>query len=83
MRQRAPQVRDGIIGRLLAFGAHPLSVLWLIAGVATAGGIIEWVFFDRSPWEGFGAAATIVGVVQIVARVKGIPAWPWQSTNSG
>jgi hypothetical protein len=83
VRQRAPQVRDGIIGRLLAFGDHPLSILWLIAGVAVAGGIIEWVFFDRSPWEGFGAAGVIVGVLQIVARVKGIPAWPWETPKSG
>lgn len=72
--RQAPQLRDGIIGRRLAFAAHPLRVLWLMTGVAVAGGIIEWMFFDRSPWEGFGAAAAIAGVVQIVARVKGIPA---------
>jgi hypothetical protein len=83
MRQRAPQVRDGIIGPLLAFGAHPLSMLWLMAGVAVAGGVIEWVFLDRSPWEGFGAAGVIAGVVQIVAHVKGISAWPWQAPRSG
>lgn len=83
MRQPAPQVRDGIIGPLLAFAAHPLSMLWLMAGVAVAGGIIEWAFLDRSPWEGFGAAGAIAGVVQIVARVKGIAAWPWQAPKSG
>jgi hypothetical protein len=79
MRQRALQVLDGILGPLLAFGAHPLSMLWLMAGIAVAGGIIEWVFLDRSPWEGFEAAGVIAGVVQIVAHVKGIPAWPWET----
>ena len=83
MRQRLPQVRDGIIGRLFAFGVHPLSMLWLMAGVAVAGGVIEWVFLDRSPWEGFGAAGVIAGVVQIVAHVKGVSAWPWETPKSG
>ena len=83
MRQRPPQVRDGIIGRLFAFGVHPLSMLWLMAGVAVAGGVIEWVFLDRSPWEGFGAAGVIAGVVQFVTHVKGVSAWPWQAPKSG
>jgi hypothetical protein len=54
-----------------------------MAGVAVAGGVIEWVFLDLSPWEGFGAAGAIAGVVQIVAHVKGISAWPWQARKSG
>jgi hypothetical protein len=68
-RQRVPQVRGGIIGQLRAFAGHPLSVLWLMAGVAVSGGIIEWVLFDRSPWEGFGAVTA--GVVQVVAACEG------------
>jgi hypothetical protein len=63
--------------RIVPYLWHPLGVLWLLFAAAIAGGIIEWVFFDRPPWEGLGAAVAIAGVVQIVAYVKGIPAWPW------
>ena len=49
--------------------------------VALAGGIIEGLFFDRSPWEAFGAAGVIAGVVQLVARVKGVSARPWQGPD--
>jgi hypothetical protein len=60
---------------------HPLSLLWLLCAVALIGGIIEWFFLDRSPWEGFGAALALAGVTKIVAHVKGIPAWPWEKGN--
>ena len=66
--------------RIVPYLWHPLGVLWLLVAAAIAGGIIEWVFFDRTPWEGFGAALAIAGVVQVVAYVKDIPAWPWSQS---
>lgn len=60
----------------------PLLLLWILTGVCFVGGIIEWVFFDGLPWEGLGSAGLIAGVIEIVARVKRVPAWPWQHDPS-
>lgn len=55
-----------------------LAFLWLLFGISLAGAAIEWMFLDRSPWPGIGAACTIAGVAGLTARVKGIPPWPWR-----
>ena len=72
------EASDRRLGTILRLAAHPLSLLWLLGAIAVAGGAIEWVFFDRSPWEGFGAALVIAGVTKTVAHVKGVAAWPWE-----
>ena len=66
----------------LWYVVHPLSFLWLIFAVLIVGGIVEWVFLDRLPWEAFGGAGVVAGVTRIVAHVKGIPAWPWQTPSA-
>jgi hypothetical protein len=71
---------DGYPGQAQAVTHWPLLFLWVLFAVAVAGGLLEWFVRDRSPWEGIGAAATIAGVTKLVAKVKGIPAWPWRRT---
>lgn len=56
----------------------PLLLLWILAAVSLAGGIIEMVLLDGSPWKGLGAAALIASVTEFVARVRQVPAWPWK-----
>lgn len=74
-RSRGPRV----VGRALR---SPLLLLWILAGVCLVGGIIEWMFLDRSPWEVLGGVTLIASVTEIVARVKRVPAWPWRSDPS-
>ena len=64
--------------RIRAGAYRPLILLWVLCAGAAVGGLAEWLVWNRSPWEGLGAAATIAGLLKLVARVKGIPAWPWQ-----
>ena len=60
-----------------AFDRLIFAFLWLLFGVSLAGAAVEWMFFDRSPWQGVGAALTIAAVIGLAARVKCVPAWPW------
>ena len=60
-----------------AFDRLIFAFLWLLFGVSLAGAAVEWMFFDRSPWQGVGAALTIAAVIGLTARVKCVPAWPW------
>jgi hypothetical protein len=53
--------------------------MWALCAAAIIVGVLGWLFAGRAPWVGFGAAGVIAGVTQLVARVKGIPAWPWDS----
>lgn len=62
-----------------AFDRLIFAFLWLLFGVSLAGAAVEWMFFDRSPWEGVGAALTIAAVIGLTARVKCVPAWPFKT----
>jgi hypothetical protein len=63
--------------RFVWFISQPLSTLWVLALALAASTLIASVSGDRLYWEGVLGLSTISGVIHLVARVRGVPAWPW------
>jgi hypothetical protein len=60
----------------LWFMATPLSSFWLIIGIMALAAVVELFRVPRHGLELVGGVSILIGLVNLVARAKGISAWP-------
>jgi len=61
---------------LLWFAHSPMSAFWLLLAIMVAAGVVSVVMGKATPWEVVGAVGTVASVTVLVAKVKGVAAWP-------
>ena len=73
MTEEEPTPRE----RILTFMVEPMSMFWILIATILIAGIVLTVRNRAIAWEAFFSAATLSLLVQFLAQLRDVHAWPW------
>jgi hypothetical protein len=59
----------------------PLAVFWLITAILTGATVVELIRAPRHGLELLSLVGVMIGLVNVLARLKGLAAWPTRAAH--